>query len=187
VANAWYEGRSFRDVAKKAGIDEELLVSVIGATLKPFLCAYSRLLLPEIEQELWRRRYCPICGGRPHFAYLDREEGARWLVCSRCDTEWLFLRLECPYCGTQDPGALAYFIGDSPLYRLYVCEECRTYIKAIDLKWAQSEVLLPLECVTTVDMDREAQTRGYRPGWTATDGYINSGRQLTEKYSRREP
>ena len=168
VARAWYQGHSLTIIATAEGVDEELLSSVIAATLKPFLSAYSKLLLPEVDQESWRRRYCPICGGKPDFAYLDKERGARWLVCSHCDAEWLFLRLECPYCGTQNQDALAYFTDEeeSYLYRLYVCEQCRTYIKAIDLRHTELEVLLPLERVMTLDIDKQGQEKGYRPGWT---------------------
>ena len=168
VARAWYQGHSLKDIALGEGVDDGLLTSVIAATLKPFLFAYSKLLLPEVDQELWRRRYCPICGGKPDFAYLDKEKGARWLLCPHCDTEWLFLRLECPYCGTQDQDNLAYFTDgeESYLYRLYVCEQCRTYIKAIDLRHAESEVFWPLERMLTLDMDRQAQEQGYKCGWT---------------------
>jgi len=88
-------------------------------------------------------------------AYLDRENGVRWLLCSRCDATWLFQRLECPYCGIQNQNALAYFTNeDSRMYRLYVCEECRAYIKAIDLRRTGKEILLPLERLTTLDMDK---------------------------------
>jgi FdhE protein len=168
VAEAWYQGHLSTAIATTEGVVDELLISVIATTLKPFLFAYSRFLLPEVDQELWRRRHCPICGGKPDFAYLDKERGARWLVCSRCDTQWLFLRLECPYCGTQNQDALAYFTDEeeSYLYRLYVCEQCRTYIKAIDLRRTESEVLLPLERMMTLDMDRQAQEKGYKCGWT---------------------
>ena len=167
VIGTWYLGDSLTDTATAQGIDDVLFTSAVGATLKPFLSAYSRLLLPEVGQELWRRRYCPICGGKPDFAYLDKERGARWLLCSRCDAQWLFLRLECPYCGTQEQDALAYFTDDedSYLYRLYVCKQCHTYIKAIDLRRTESEVLLPLERNITLDMDKQAQEKGYRPGW----------------------
>lgn len=168
VARAWYVGHSLTDLAAAQSIDEQLLASAIAAVLKPFLFAYSRLLLPKVDQELWRCKHCPICGGKPDLAYLDKERGARWLLCSRCDTEWLFLRLECPYCGTQNQDDLTYFTDDEELYlyRLYVCEQCHTYIKAIDLRRAQSEVLLPLERMMTLDMDRQGQEKGYRPGWS---------------------
>ncbi|MBA7684396.1 Protein FdhE [subsurface metagenome] len=76
----------------------------------------------------------------------------------------LFQRLECPYCGNQNQAALAYFTDDEGLYRLYVCEQCHTYIKAVDLRRTESQVLLPLERVMTLDMDREGQEKGYKPG-----------------------
>jgi FdhE protein len=71
--------------------------------------------------------------------------------------------LQCPYCGTQDQNALAYFTDDKGLYRLYVCEQCKHYLKAIDLRQAEAEVLFPLERFYTVDMDRQAQEQGYKP------------------------
>ncbi len=169
AARAWYEGHSLGDIATAEGVDEVMLASAIAVTLKPFLSIYSSLLLPEVNQDSWRRRYCPVCGGKPDFAYLDKERGARWLLCSRCDAEWLFLRLVCPYCGTQNQDALAYFTDDeeSYSYRLYICEQCHTYIKAVDLRRAEADVLLPLERVMTLDMDKQGQEKGYKPGLTS--------------------
>ena len=103
----------------------------------------------------------PCKWGAPDFAYLDKERGARWLLCSRCDAEWLFQRLECPYCGSQDQDSLAYFTDDGGLYRLYVCEQCKRYLKAIDLRQAKSEVLLPLERFLTLEIDAQAHESGY--------------------------
>ncbi|MBA7684397.1 hypothetical protein ES703_92792 [subsurface metagenome] len=87
VATAWYQGHSLTSVTRARSVDIELLNSIVGAALKPFMFAYSRLLLPEVDQELWRRGYCPICGGRPDFAFLDKERGARWLLCGRCERQ----------------------------------------------------------------------------------------------------
>ncbi|MBI2907979.1 MAG: formate dehydrogenase accessory protein FdhE [Chloroflexi bacterium] len=167
IAAAWYRGTPLTDFARARGIDEAILASAVGASLKPFLMACSELLSPEVDQETWRRKYCPICGGKPDFAYLDKDKGARWLVCSRCDAEWLFLRLECPYCDNQDHGAMAYLTDqkESSSYRVYVCDQCHGYIKAIDLRRAEWQVLLPLERVVTAELDKEAQARGYKPGW----------------------
>ena len=50
------------------------------------------------------------------------------------------------------------------MYRLYTCDECKCYIKAIDLRKAGTDVLLPLERVMTLDMDRQAVEAGYHPG-----------------------
>ncbi len=167
VVRAWFEGASLPSTIPVDDVNKHLLLeAIIHATLNPFLVSHSKALLGLVDQERWRCRYCPICGGSPDFAFLDKERGARWLLCSRCDTEWLFQRLECPYCGNQNQNTLAYFADDEGLYRLYVCEQCHKYIKAIDLKCTESEVLLPLERVLTLDMDRQAQEKGYRPGET---------------------
>lgn len=164
VVKEWFQGSSLDSIAQANGVDTELLSFVVQTTLKVYLSLYSEALQPKVSQELWLRQYCPICGGKPDFAYLDKERGARWLLCSRCDAEWLFLRLACPYCGSQNQDTLAYFTDDEGLYRLYVCEQCRTYIKAIDLRHTEAEVLLPLERVLTLDMDSQGQEKGYRPG-----------------------
>lgn len=159
MARAWYEGEAI-----SGGDDEEALVAAVYTALKPFLAVQAEALLPHVDQRLWRRGYCPICGGAPNLAVLRGEEGGRWLVCGRCDTEWRFQRLECPFCGTREQGNLAYFSGGQGLYRLYVCEECKSYIKAIDLRKSDSEVLLPLGWISTLDMDRQACELGYRAG-----------------------
>jgi FdhE protein len=114
-----------------------------------------------VEQEKWRKGYCPICGGLPDFAFLDKEAGARWLMCSRCDYQWLFKRLECPYCGSQDPDTISYYSDDNQLYRVYVCEQCKRYLKSIDLRQAEGDVLLPLERIVTSDLDVQARNNGY--------------------------
>lgn len=160
----WYQGSSLASIAQTNSVDVDLLSFVIHTTLQSFLLLHSEALQPKVNQEFWRRRYCPICGGKPDFAYLDKERGGRWLLCSRCDAEWLFLRLECPYCGTPSQDALAYFTDDEGLYRLYVCEQCHTYIKTIDLRHTEKEVLLPLERIMTLDMDKQGQEKGYKPG-----------------------
>lgn len=163
VVRAWFEGLSLPIGIAADNVNECLLENIIQATLTPFLVSYSKALLNKVNREHWRRRYCPICGGNPDFAFLDKENGARWLLCSRCNAEWLFQRLECPYCGNQDQNALAYFTNEEGLYRLYVCEQCKRYLKAIDLRRAESEVLLPLERLLTLDIDAQAQEYGYNP------------------------
>ena len=163
MVKAWFEGASLPPLTEADDVSEHLLETIIHATLNPFLVSYSKALLGLVNQERWRRGYCPICGGNPDFAFLDKERGARWLLCSRCDAEWLFQRLECPYCGTHDQDALAYFTDDEGLYRLYVCERCKRYLKTIDLRQAKSEVLLPLERLFTFNIDAQAQEYGYSP------------------------
>ena len=145
--------------------DYLLLDAIIHATAKPVLVSQAKYLIEHVDQEKWRREFCPICHGIPDLAYLDEEEGARWLLCSRCDTTWLFQRLQCPFCNNQDQKSLAYFTNDEGDYRLYVCDQCRKYIKTIDMRNARLKTSLPLERLLTYDMDRQAEEKGYKPGW----------------------
>ena len=161
AVRAWYEMTRLPTAGVPVDVNESLLENIIQPTLKPFLAGYSKALLSSVNQESWRRSYCPICGGSPDFAFLNKEYGARWLLCSRCDTEWLFQRLECPYCGNQNQNTLAYFTDDNGLYRLYVCEQCKQYLKAIDLRHAKEETWIPLERLFTIGIDVKAREYGY--------------------------
>jgi len=166
LIRAWLEGASFPNALNGHGITSYLQAeAIIHATLKPFLVAHSEALLRLVTQKRWRRGYCPICGGKPDFAFLDSDHGARWLLCWRCDAEWLFYRLQCPYCGNRNQNSLAYFTDEKGMYRLYVCEECHTYIKAVDSKHTTMKLLLPAERLLTLDMDVEAWEKGYEIGY----------------------
>jgi FdhE protein len=159
----WYEKQMLPAKISVKNVDRKLINSIVHATMKPFLTSHARKLSDFIDQERWRRSYCPICGGSPDFASLDTERGSRWLLCSRCDTEWVFQRLQCPYCNTQDQNALSYFTDDVGLYRLYTCERCKQYLKTIDRRQTEDQVILPIERVLTLDMDRQAVEMGYKP------------------------
>ena len=161
AAEAWYEGKPLPQTA----LDVETLSVALHTAMKPYLTEYAEALLPEVDQKRWRQGYCPICGSRPHFSFLSKdEEGARWLVCPRCDAQWLFQRLECPFCGNKDQKQLAYLTDDNGIYRVYLCEGCKGYLKSIDLRKADAKVLLPLEWVSTLDLDRQACESGYSAG-----------------------
>jgi len=156
---AWFDGVEVEPVLGEGR--KQVLEAIVHAAVKPFLVSHAKTVRGSIDQERWRRGYCPVCGGRPDFSYLDKERGSRWLVCARCDTEWLFQRLDCPFCRNQEQSKLGYFVDESGLYRLYLCEKCKRYLKTIDLRPAKEEVLLSLERLSTLDLDRQAKEQGY--------------------------
>jgi len=162
MSKSWFEAGTASGKGSKSTDIGPLIASVLQATFYPLLTTYSNELSPMIKQESWYQRYCPICGGSPDLAFLDKERGARWLLCSRCDTKWLYHRLVCPYCGNDEQKTLAFFTDDKGLYRLYVCDKCHHYIKAIDTRKSETEILLPLARVLTLDMDRQAQEMKYQ-------------------------
>ena len=162
IAKTWFTGKELPP-AILDGVNKNLMETIIQATLHPFLADYSQALINSVDQDNWRREYCPICGGNPDMAFLEKEYGARWLLCSRCDFQWLFQRLACHCCGNREQKSLSFFTDEAEQYRLYVCEQCKSYLKAIDLRKTENEVLLPLERFNTIDLDSQAKEYGYRP------------------------
>ena len=45
-----------------------------------------------------------------------------------------------------------------------VCEQCKQYLNAIDLRQAKEEVMISLERLFTLDIDAQAQQYGYGCG-----------------------
>ena len=162
IVKSWYNRQSF----PHDGMDEDILNVAVHTAVKPFLAKWSQELLPMIKQERWRKGYCPVCGGTPNFAYIETESGARWLCCPRCDAEWLFQRIECPFCGNIKQKELSYFKDEADLYRVYTCEACKAYLKAVDLRKKGRDVAMPLEWIKTLDLDRQACENGYKAGTT---------------------
>jgi FdhE protein len=140
----------------------ELLSFVYNNALKPFLQAFADALIPLVDLELWQRGWCPLCSGEPDFAFLESQSGARQLVCSRCDTHWVYPRIKCPFCQTSDPARLSFYPNEDRKYRLYVCKDCKRYLKAVDLRKESSELLLPLERILTVALDLAAREKGFQ-------------------------
>jgi formate dehydrogenase maturation protein FdhE len=132
---------------------------LIQLALSPYLQRAAEAVLPLLDLDRWRRGYCPVCGGQPYFSALQAE-GERSLLCSRCNAEWPFARVQCPFCGNADYNQLAYYPDQDGVYRLYVCQACRRYLKTIDLRQAEGRVLA-VEPILTVGMDLSAREQGY--------------------------
>jgi formate dehydrogenase maturation protein FdhE len=133
----------------------------VDLALKPYLEWAAEQVMPYVDKERWKWGYCPACGGAPDFAALDAEVGARHLLCSRCDSQWLYRRLSCPFCGTTDHAKLAYYPSEDGVYRLYVCYECRRYLKTVDMRETTRTILLPVERISTVALDLAARQEGF--------------------------
>ncbi len=148
-------------LAKEAGLDDSLFQFVLNNTLHPFLRRYAAMVAPLVNTDAWYRPYCPVCGGEPDFAALAKPHGARRLLCSRCDFEWPYRRTSCPFCGNDTPEQYQYVPSEDGIYRLYLCDRCRRYLKVIDLRELVEEPLLPVERILTLPMDLAARQEGY--------------------------
>jgi FdhE protein len=143
--------------------NEGIITFALNQALRPFLRRFALDHGDLLDDESWRQGYCPVCGGEPDYAALgSQDEGRRYLLCSRCDNEWSYKRLGCPFCENADHNRLSYFPEQAGPHRIYVCDQCQRYLKAIDLRGALGRVLLPVERILTIPMDVAAREQGYR-------------------------
>jgi formate dehydrogenase maturation protein FdhE len=94
----------------------------------------------EFETEGSRTR-CPTCGGLPQLSYFAVTgealvSGPRYLVCSRCATNWIFSRMTCASCGESNGTKLPIYQEQEqfPHARVDGCQTCRKYLLTFDLR-----------------------------------------------------
>lgn len=155
----------FESLSDTLQVEKEYLL-FLGIHLgKPFFELWAERVRGQIEDRVWRRGTCPVCGHEPAMARLEREHGRRILQCSLCSTEWTFRRMQCPFCSNDDHNRLRFFfVEEASPYRVDVCEECKRYIKTIDERKVEEgrEVTLAVENVATIHLDILASKQGYR-------------------------
>ncbi|PKM83256.1 MAG: hypothetical protein CVU89_00420 [Firmicutes bacterium HGW-Firmicutes-14] len=144
-----------------AHINDDILNFIVRNAVKPLLKEYALHVAGKFKPDKWSESCCPVCGGRPGIARLERENGQRYLRCSMCDTEWLYKRMSCCSCGNEDHESLGILIvEESPGCKIDVCERCRCYIKVIDQKEMPGFDMETYE-LNTVFLDILARQHGY--------------------------
>jgi hypothetical protein len=148
-------------------INPEVVLFVIFNTLKGlFLSTGNRF--SGLATDRWGHGRCPVCGGEPAVAYMAGEGGKRFLVCHRCETNWRYKRLVCPFCEHESPGESSYLYIEEPRYSTmtgYVCENCRHYIKTWRVEEEELGALHPeVEDLKTPAFDAAMESEGYRRG-----------------------
>lgn len=155
------------DLSKKLNVKEDVLAFLVRNSIRPIFEAYANDLKQHINQELWWKGYCPVCGSEPYIAELKSEggtEGARFLICSSCNFQWRYNRLKCPFCENGNHETLRYFHTEKEgkAYRVDVCDNCKRYIKTIDTNELGEEVIPIIEDAGTLYLDILAQKEGYK-------------------------
>jgi FdhE protein len=161
-------------LSKELKVSDDLLTFLAENSIRPVFEAYACQLKGYVDQALWWRGYCPICGSMPFIAEF-REEGERFLACSLCGFEWRFMRLKCPFCENEDHKKLRYFYVESEgtANRVDVCEECKRYIKTLDTRKMAGEIIPIIEDMGTFHLDVLAQEEGYLRGGITRGGLTN--------------
>ena len=162
VQGVMKEEPNLERLASQYEMDYNLFVFLIHQAFTPFMEKYAEKLGEYNERNLWLKGYCPICGREPLMAKFEKETGKRLLQCCLCRTEWVFRRIECPFCSNREQNYLRFFfVEDDELHRVDVCDKCKKYIKTVNLRDREEDSVLFIEYVTTIHLDRLAQKEGF--------------------------
>jgi FdhE protein len=153
------------EVAKTDRIDKNVLGVMTYYSIQPALNLSAEQLSTYLDPDHpIEKDYCPVCGSLPGLSILEGE-GQRFLYCHFCWQKWPVKRLRCPFCENQDSHSLRYFYSESEIgYRVDVCDQCKKYIKTIDLRKITHPFYPPLEQVTTLHLDIKAKEMGLESG-----------------------
>jgi FdhE protein len=148
--------------AREFNIDSAVLKFLVRAAVQPSLEANVSNLEKLIDPANWLRGYCPICGSLPNISEL-KGEGQRRLSCSFCKFLWPAERLKCPFCQNRDTEKLHYIYEEGfEAYRADLCDNCKQYIKTVDMRKLGFEPELDIEDITSIHLDILASEEGFR-------------------------
>ena len=135
---------------------------IFTAWIQPIL--YSIADRISFNRDQWLKNFCPVCGFKPSVSFImdsEEGEGVRFLRCSLCLTDWIYVRTKCVNCGNVEDDKMDYFVEKSMEYiQVQVCQKCKHYIKIVDLR--KDGLAVPdLEDVASVALDLWAEERDY--------------------------
>ncbi len=151
-------------MAAQAHLDANLLNTLARFAFRPTMLAFADALANEVRahEELWQHGMCPLCGGAPLLSEYRDQDQSRHLRCGACGTSWLFRRLQCSHCGSDQFRLLSYIqLDGDQSQRVDACGNCRHYLKGISASDPMPSDLLPLEDLLTLHLDVAAQQQGF--------------------------
>ena len=159
-----------KSLSLKFSIDPEVFQFFTIYLARPFRQQVAERIWSKDMTGNWNKGYCPVCGHHPVLGRLYGEPARRELWCCCCNTSWEFTRIGCPVCSNQSQNQLGYLTVESyPLYRIYVCDKCRRYLKInIDKSESNTEGFkYDLEYLASASLDQAALAQGYisEPIW----------------------
>jgi FdhE protein len=150
---ALFDPQFLTKMADRVGCPTGTLDFALSQLLKPYIEKRTEKLRPLIQNLVWSKGYCPICGALPELSFLQNDEGQRWLRCSLCGNEWRFDRMTCPGCEEGKSPIQTISITGSEHQWAELCTACRRYIVSTDLR-QKSGVVTEIAALGMVHLDR---------------------------------
>lgn len=152
------------DLAQELGVAPERLYFLGELALRPYLGVYAERLESVVDLSGYHGSRCPVCGRQAQMGHIDADN-LKHLHCHTCATTWRFGRVQCSNCGCTDATKIGYFtVEDDESLRVEHCDECGHYLKVVNLRVRSRKVDFFLEDAATLQLDRLAESEGYRKG-----------------------
>lgn len=164
--------RPLDEASRKAAVEAALLEFILSTALGFGLQSWVEKARPPVA-EGWKQGCCPVCGCLPQMGELAGEEGRKTLHCSLCATAWEAPRLQCSFCGNDDPTSLEYFTAEGEqAHRVNLCRKCSCYLKVVDNRQAGENLPMDVEDLCTLHLDLLAQREGFTRGKMVHTGSV---------------
>jgi FdhE protein len=149
-----------------SGLPADVLAFLACGSLRPALDAFFAQCRQHLDEHGWELGICPFCGGPAGFSDV-LESGQRRLACHLCGGGWMFPRLRCPHCGTEESADLLRLEPEDrdQGYAIVACKRCDAYVKELDrrVRWNARSALV--EDWGSPHLDVIAKRAGY---WRAS-------------------
>ena len=171
AASLGRQQEAIRSKAHHVGVAPDLLWLVAELASGPVAHRLQRQLLtdlPEQDDELrsaigaWDHGFCAACGSWPAFGERIERMTRRSLRCSFCGSAWTPAFRHCIYCDEAGDSLITAAVEpEQPSRHLELCRQCGGYLKCIDVRRPTPFQLLPVEDLSTCDLDLSAVEQGY--------------------------
>ncbi|MBE2894951.1 formate dehydrogenase accessory protein FdhE [Spirabiliibacterium falconis] len=136
-----------------------------------FLWAALSLYWVQLVQQLPRRKHseigeqrqtCPVCGSMPVAStiHIGEAQGARYLHCGLCESEWHLVRALCSNC--ESGKSLHYWSidGENAAVKAESCDDCHSYLKVM-YQDKDVDVEAIADDLASLFLDDEMEQKGY--------------------------
>lgn len=150
-----------KEYADKHQLNAAILQFLVEMAYRPYVKALSKSVNENVTYDGYHNKNCPVCGETARIM-READGGKREACCTRCETVWELLRLQCPLCKSEDHEKLQYIkAGTEESRKIYACDTCKGYVKYIDMKEMLDKPSFFLIDLETIYLDMIAAQQGY--------------------------
>ena len=159
-------------LADSLGLPDQDLAFFAFTAMAPSIRTGGHLACKHLDKDdTWAKGYCPVCGNLPTMAFLD-QDGKKNLVCGFCMHSWPTRRMGCVFCDSKEKNTY-FYSEEEKAYRVDLCDQCKRYLKLVDLRELPRAFYPPLEQLCTLHLDMQAIEQGYTEGTSEAEKVLD--------------